>query len=270
MPVRRRRAPRRKLAKRKGNRRGRAPKAPSQMARISETIEFKNIAPNFVQSLTFSLGLFERARTLATNFRWVKPTKVTWAIEPQYNVYQSGPGSSTVPYVYTIMNRTQDSSYMTLNDLLTQGARPVKLTNLKKTTYRPNWCSPGLIVQNIVPTTSFGGMVNNVVVAGLQAQYGWVQCPDAVGNPSFVTPLFVPSTVGPQPVNTPVANMASSVIYNGHQIYIDQQTSLATTPTFRLTCKVDWSFKDPKNILASASDNIFEDVSGALPAMSPA
>jgi len=270
MPVRRRRAPRRKLAKRKGNRRGRAPKSSSQMARISETIEFNNLAPNTVQSLTFNIGLFERARVLATNFRWVKPTRVTWSIEPQFNVFQAGAGSSTVPYVYTIMNRTQDSAFMTLSDMLTQGAKPVKLTSLKKLSYRPNWCSPGLLVQNVVSIPGgFGGALNNVVVAGLKPEYGWVQAPNFALNPSFTTPLVNYSTIGPNPANTAVSNMASSVRYNGHQIYINQLTNSVTTPTFRITCKVDWSFKDPKNILATSVDNIYADVSGAIPQMEP-
>jgi len=270
MPVRRRRAPRRKLAKRKGNRRGRAPKSSStQMARITETIEFKNLSPNVVQSLTFNIGLFERARTLATNFRFVKPTRVTWELKPQYNVYQSGAGSNTVPYVYTVMNRTQDSSYMTLNDLLTQGARPVKLTSLKKLSYKPNWCSPGLLVQNVVSIPGqFGGQLNNVIVQGLKPEYGWVQCQNFPTNPAFIQPLADFSTIGNQPANTAVANMASSVRYNGHQVYIDQLSSTSTTG-FRLVCKVDWAFKDPKNVLASINDNIFEDISGAIPQMGP-
>lgn len=259
------RRPRRRVAKRKGNRRGRVPKASSQMARISETIEFKSLAPNTVQALTFNIGLFQRARTLATNFRWCKATRCTWSIEPQYNVFAPGTGSTSIPYVYTVMNRTQDSSFMTLNDLLTQGAKPVKLIAMKKTSYRPNWCSPGLLVQNVVPIAGFGGALNNIVMQGLQAQYGWVQCPDATGNPSFVTPLNDFSSVGPQPANTSVANMASSVRYNGHQVYIDQQFTTPVTPTFRITCKVDWVFKDPKNVLANVNDNIFEDVASDLP-----
>lgn len=270
MPIRRRRAPKRKLAKRKGNRRGRAPKSSTQMARITETIEFNNISPNVVQSLTFNIGLFERARVLATNFRWVKPTRVTWELKPQFNVYQSGVGANTVPYVYTIMNRTQDSSFMTLNDLLTQGARPVKLTSLKKLSYKPNWCSPGLLVQNVVALPGgFGGALNNIVVQGLKPEYGWCQCPNLTTQPNTVTPLA--SFIAPpssQAVNTSVANLTSGVRYNGHQIYIDQLSATSTTG-FRLVCKVDWAFKDPKNTLATINDNIFEDVSGSIPQMAP-
>jgi len=126
------RRPRRRVAKKRNYRTRRRGLTTSQTAKIVETIEFNNIAPNYVQGLVFNLNQFERARTIATNFRWMKATKVTWSIEPQFNTYQSEPGGSTVPYVYTVMNRTQDSSFMTLSDLLSQGARPIKLVNLKK------------------------------------------------------------------------------------------------------------------------------------------
>jgi len=235
------------------------------MARIQETIEYNSMAPNRVQALTFTIGQFDRARALAPNFRWYKATRVTWTIEPQFNVYQATAGGSTVPYVYTIMNRTQDSSYITLSDVLTQGARPVKLTNAKMTSYRPNWCSPGLLIQNVVATPGFGGMLNNVVVTGLKPEYGWLQSPNIDNNANFITPLQNSSAVVGQPANSSVANYASAVRYNGHQVYIDQQTNGVLTPTFRVTCKVTWVFKDPKNTQADLTDNIFTSVEADLP-----
>jgi len=233
------------------------------MAKIVETISFNNLAPNVVQPMTFTINLFERARTLATNFRWMKPTKVTWTIEPQFNTFQSVPGGSSVPYLYKIMNRTQDSQGMTLSDLLTQGARPLKLIRADSTTYRPNWCSPGLLVQNVVPQSGFGGVVNNVVMTGMKAEYDWCQAPDAF-PPSAIRPIisFQGGAVPGFPANDAVANVAGEVRYNGHQLFIQQVTNSATIPTFKVSCTVHWSFKDPKNILASPVDNIFADLSG--------
>ena len=266
MPRRAVRRPRRKLRPRR--RYGRKAKASPQMAKIVESIEFNRLSPNLVQSMTFNINQFERARTLATNFRWYKPTKVCWTIEPQYNVFQSGPASNSVPYLYQVMNRTQDASTLNLNDILTQGAKPQRLIGVKKTTYRPNWCSPGLIVQNVVPIPGvFGGALNNVFMNGLQAQYGWLQAPNNLPIP--------PITINPQQVdllgqttssaNTLVKNVPGSTLFNGHQVYIEQQVPAGgVSSVFKVSCTVHWSFKDPKNTLASGTDNIFEDLSGSV------
>lgn len=272
MPRRARRAnrrPARKQRRRAAARKSSVPRAlglGSQMARIVETIEFNKLAPNNVQAMLFSLNQFQRARVLATNFRWYKPTKVTWTIEPQFNVFQSGAANPTVPYIYQVMNRTQDSTFMTINDLLTQGAKPKKLTGVVKLSYRPNWCSPGLIAQNVQPSQGFGGYLNNVVVAGLKSEYGWLQAPNTLptGAPGAlpeVTPwMAIPTTTA----NTAVRNQASGVYFNGHQVYIDQVVpGTALIPTYKVTCQVHWAFKDPKNILAGVTDNIFEDISGS-------
>ena len=277
--------PRRRAA---GKRRGRKPlrkprqnrsKAGArsvQSARIVETIEFKNMTPNYVAPFTFSINQFERARTLATNFRWMKATKVTWAIEPQFNTYQGSTigAQPTIPYVYTLMNRTQDSAGMTLSDMLSCGCKPVKLTNLKKLTYKPNWCSPGLLAQNVLSGPGFGGYLNNVVFMGLKAEYGWLQAPNVLPantNPPQIPPTgtnhiqpIPPVGLAGEPFNQSTVNIASDVLYNGHQVYIEQQGVAAQTQ-YRVTCTVHWSFKDPKNVLASGTDNQYSDISGAVP-----
>lgn len=259
-------APRRR--KGKGVRRSRPRAGVKQMARITETIEFNKLAPNLVQACTFHIAQFQRARTLAANFRWYKPTKVTWKIEPQFGTFQAVPGGPTVPYLYQLMNRTQDASFMTLSDMLTQGARPTKLINTKSLSYRPNWCSPALLAQNVVPLVGqFGGAVNQIAMAGMTAQYGWLQAPNDAGNPgASIVPLningFAPGTI----TNSTVNNNPGVTLFNGHQYYVEQQTVTAgTTPTFKITCTVSWSFKDPKNVAALGNDNIFQDISGAEP-----
>lgn len=247
----------------KGVRRSR-PRAAKQMAQIVETIEFNRLSPNLVQACTFSINQFQRAKALAVNFRWYKPTHVTWKIEPQFGTYQAVPGGPTVPYLYQLMNRTQDSSFMTLSDMLTQGCRPTKLVAAKSLSYRPNWCSPALLSQNVVSVGGFGGAVNNIAIAGLQAQYGWLQSPNQVNDASII-PLTVFGSAPGVPTNTAVQNNVTTTLFNGHQYYVEQQTTAGTTPTFKLTCTVKWSFKDPKNIIALPTDNIFQDISGALP-----
>lgn len=233
----------------------------NQMAKIVETIEFNQVVPNVTQNCVFSISQFERARTLATNFRWYKPTHVTWTIEPQFNVYQSGVTNPTVPYIYTIMNRTQDDSFLTLNDMLTQGARPRKLVGAYKVSYRPNWCSPGLLATNVVSIPGqFGGALNNVFVQGLKPEYGWLQAPNLLSAypapPPGIRPIMY---LNAAVTNTGVQNQASATYYNGHQFYIEQSVpSGATLPAYKITCQVHWAFKDPKNVLATGSDNVFD------------
>jgi len=264
---------RKRRAPRRGRKTGRKTGIPrslglgNQMARIVETIEFNRLNANYVQGMAFNIGQFERARTLATNFRWYKATKVTWTIEPQFNTYQSSASGATVPYLYQIMNRTADFSYITLSDMLTQGARPVKLTATKKLSYRPNWCSPGLLVQNVTQSPGFGGVLNNVFVQGLKAEYGWLQAPNLLGpGPGGalggITPIVaLDGTNG----NTAVKNQASYTYYQGHQLYVDQVVGpSAPVSLYKVTCQVHWSFKDPKNTLAGVTDNIFGDISGVI------
>jgi len=258
-----RRAPKRRMAKRKGNRKGYASTKVTQMARIVETIEFNRIAPNLVQACNFTIAQFERARTLATNFRWYKPTKVTWTIEPQYNVYQSGPSANSVPYLYSVMNRTQDATFQNLNDLLTQGARPRRLIGASKISYRPNWCSPGLIAGNVVSIPGqFGGAVQNVYMNGMKANYDWLSAPNNVPGLSantLVTQPFnsLPGVLG----NTAFPIAPGSTLFNGHNIFVEQGVPPGgVNPVFKIACTVHWVFKDPKNVLASGTDNIFEEL----------
>ena len=264
MPARRmRRRPVRRF-KRRGARKGasgipRSLGLGTQMARIVETIEFNSVPPNLTQGCVFNISQFERARTLAVNFRWYKPTYVTWTIEPQFNTYQSGAAAATVPYLYTVMNRTQDSSFLGLSDLLTQGAKPRKLIGQSKVSYKPNWCSPGLLVQNVVPSSGFGGMLDNVFIQGLKPEYGWLQSPNL-----FNASTAVPATIRPYLVttagqaNTEVLNQPGTTYFNGHQFFIDQQVPGGVlVPAYKITCQVHWAFKDPKNVIASGEDNVF-------------
>jgi len=239
------------------------------MAQITETIEFNRLAPNSVQACTFHIAQFYRANQLAANFRWYKPTKVTWKIEPQFGTFQAVPGGPTVPYLYQLMNRTQDSTFMTLSDMLTQGARPTKLIAAKSLSYRPNWCSPALISQNVLQGSGFGGYLNNIAMAGMTAQYGWLQAPNDP-NPqntgAAIKPLVITGYAPGSVTNTAVSNNPGTTLFNGHQYYVEQFTPVAgSTPTFKITCTVKWAFKDPKCVAAIPTDNIFQDISGAVP-----
>lgn len=253
-------APKRRGGKRKG--RGRKTRVPrsvrggfndfGQMARIKETVGYVDVLPNMGYNFNFNLSQYRRAMNLAPNFKWYKPTKVTWTIEPLYNTFQDGNAGTeiTVPYLYMTMNRTQDSTGLSLEDIQAMGAKPQKLVNKKVISYRPNWCSPGLNTYAVQPVQgSPSGTVNSLIRftnMGLKAQYDWVASPvqpvpDPAdpNEPSYIVP-DLPFNTGQDGMN---AVNASQVVYNGHTIWIEQLGS--TQRCARVVATVHWSFKDP-------------------------
>jgi len=229
------RAPRRKAAKR--------PSA-SQMATITETIELSEMKANTPYALVFNLSQFERASTLAPSFRWYKAEKVTWTLESLYNTYQDGVGGDTIPYLYKIMDRTQNSSGFYLNDLQASGVKPSKMIGTKTFTFKPNWCSGGLTTYARTPET---GAIVALTALGLRAQYAYLATPDTVEvqqAPSFLVPIDPLNPINPGTgVN---AINANNVCYNGMDMYIDQKGNLNDPYLARLRCTVTWMFKDPK------------------------
>lgn len=219
-----------------------------QMARIKETVAYIDVLPNTGYNFNFNISQYRRALQLAPNFKWYKPTKVEWSIEPLYNTFQDGNAGTeiTVPYLYMTMNRTQDSTGLSLDDIQAMGAKPQKLVNRKVISYRPNWCSPGL---NTYATQDVGGGVNALIRftnMGLRANYDWVASPvqvnsppDTALDPSYIVPSL-PINSGQDGMN---AVNTSQVIYNGHTIWIEQLGS--TQRCARVTATVHWAFKDP-------------------------
>jgi len=233
------RAPRRKIRvpRRKANKLF----ATKQMASIQETVQFSDLTPNLDTSYVFNLSQFPRARELAPNFKWYKAAKVVWTIEPLFNVFTDDGTPQTVPYIYTAMNRTQDSTGMNLADYQAMGVKPQKLTSKKVISYRPNWCSPGLISA----FTDDNSFVRQIRQNGLKPQYGYLQCPNnntGYGqSPDLVVPIdnitALPSTASPIDTNT--------VIFNGHQTFAQQLLASAGLPCARVVATVHWVFKDP-------------------------
>jgi len=257
MPMRRRanRKPRRKPA-----RKLKLVKSPTgnQYATIQETVQYTEVQPNSAYQCAFHLSQFTRASALAANFRWMRPIKAIWKLEPLYNTFQEGTGSAvSIPYYYSVMNRTQDSRPQVTADFQACGATPKKLTGPITLSYRPNWCSMGLPVQD--PQTK------NIQFLGLKAQYDWCQCP--ITNVSdlpmtgIVTPQNVLSTpYGPSIASTP-GNYVGGQLFNGHDILLDQEYfAAAPASVARLTLTVIWQFKEP------ASATLPRDVATITPA----
>jgi len=221
-----------------------------QMARIVETVEFKDLLPNAASQSVFSLSQFPRAATLAGSFQYYKAAKVTWNYEPLYNTFQDAAGGASVPYLYTYMNRGQLNIVNTLLEIQACGARPRKLVSRTQISYTPSWCSPGLTA-----LSSDGTNLLSAVSMGLRSQYEWLctagtevreVAPGVVTVPSNAAPI--PAIITPEEFQLPNtgagSNATNSVLYNGHVNFIDQEVPGAeATPTCRVTATVVWLFK---------------------------
>ena len=246
MPIRRKRAsrkPRRNNRKpRMGGRMGRsagpslAASGRNQFASIVETIKDIDGAylPNTPYGETFSLADFNRAKALATNFQYYRAKSVTYTYEPLYNTFQAG-GSSTKPYIYLMMNRTQLNYAGGLDEIQHSGGRPKAFTSLHKVTYKPNWCSPGLIA------TDHDNPVNGAAQLGSMKQFGWLTCPTLDFGANDANDVL-DSALNPSSNYTePIVVVTNNVKYNGHLVFIDQPGN--DQPVARVTIQVHWEFK---------------------------
>jgi len=249
MPIRRKRASR----PRRNNRKTRVPRGmgrsagPSmaaggrgQYASIVETIIDPDGTYNAGQNYneTFSLSLFPRAKSLAPQFQFYRAKMVTYTYEPLYNTFQQGSAGSK-PYIYLQMNRTQLQFTNGLAELQASGARPKPFTSLTKVSYVPNWCSPGLVVQD------GDNPAQGVAQLGLQKQYAWLATPQTdTGSADTANDIRdqAANTSNQYPTNNSV--ISNKVLYNGHVVHIDQQpVTTPPTPIGRLTIQVHWEFK---------------------------
>lgn len=254
--------PRRRAARPRRGRKSSMPNTATagkgQYAKIIETLEFADLQPNITMNNAFTLSQFPRAATLAGNFAFYKAAKVVWNYEPLYNTFQDTTGSSSAPYLYTVMNRGQISisPIPTLGNILATGARPKKLVGKTTISYKPNWCSPGM---SSILLNGSGGNPVALFQQGVKQQYGWlassgteVRSLQGSGAPGGVPALayvqqgiIQPNDFTPNPPGTfldPI-NITNSVVYNGHLQHIDQQIDNNSAPVCRLTATVEWHFK---------------------------
>jgi len=249
-------------AKGKGNRKSRIPRSivpKLQTARISETIEYSSLLANQSYASVFTLAQFNRAYQLAPYFKFYRPTRVEWAYEPMYNTFQESTTGATVsiPYFYTRMNRTQENHNYGKFDLQAMGAKPRKFVKIIKVAYKPNWCSPGLI--SVGQGTVAGNLVNvnTIAVQGTRTNYGWLSSPIVANVANYNQSIYPADMPVPAPLVTAgatvstgaemIGDYASTVNYNGHTVFIEQEGASATTQVCRITVTVHWEFKDPNN-----------------------
>lgn len=205
-----------------------------QYASIIETIdEGASSLPNTLQSNWFALSQFARAKALACQFQYYRAKKVTYTYTPFYNTFQEGVAAQK-PYMYTLMNRTQQFFLGGLPQLQHSGARPKPFTGIVKISYKPNWCSPGLVARTNIETAP-------IVNVGSQQQYGWLTTPlSDPGSDSTTYTLEAAQSAGLPDIDFPVVT-PGIVVYNGHVTYVDQPGS--TAPVYNLLIQVHWEFK---------------------------
>jgi len=250
----RRKAPRRKAPRRKGGK-GMGGK---QFASMKETVSVPHaINSNQLYNNFFSLNQFPRASAVAPNFKWYRAVKVEWEYLPIFNTFQEEAtvGSLTgygVPYLYMLMNRTQDSYSPSVNAVDQQawiessGARPRTLSSKKVFTYKPNWCSSGLLT-NVV-TQGTPNQIASIAPQGLKKEFGWLACPN---KPILANGQILPGII--QPVSdtdqlltnsSQVAVTTNNVVYNGHDIFVQQTNAAENTSVASAILTVHWEFKD--------------------------
>ena len=246
---------RRGARKGKGARRSRVPRSLGmsrpQTCTIRETIELAEMLPNQAYQYIFSLNQFGRAQAIGAFFKWYKAAKVEWSLEPLYNTFQEGQvtPAASVPYVYTVMNRTQSKKSMLLQDFQACGAKPIKFTSKITKSYVPNWCSPGLMCYS--QNTGTGSVNQGIYTNGLKEEKGWLMGPELLAQSpngqlaslqtsdnQLVNGLTDPLIV---PVNT------NQVVYNGHNVFIEQTNAPSAATVCKITCTVHWIFKEPSN-----------------------
>ncbi len=277
MPVRRRRA-------KKGNRKqqrkgGGVPRSLkmnmlAQRAHSIETIDFGLEAPNNINSQTFQLSYFARSSAIAACYRFYKAVACEWEYIPIFNTFQESDAGSTVrpgiPQLLYAMNRTQDSTtpapQYQLQYMESQGARPKNLSNKITVKYKPNWASPGLGMTQYTTISTLPAMLSPKTL-GLKTEYGWLAGPLTIdtfpnggvyppgGFPSGSQQAFVPIVDGTVPGTlgfVPNTVATNTVVYNGHDIYIQQDNAFSTgapavpVPVCRIRLTVKWEFKEPQ------------------------
>lgn len=215
-------------------------------AQITETIELADLVSKTNNQEYFTLGTFKRALGISENFKFYRAKKVLFKYEPIYNVYGEGSTSDTIPYMYTVMNRDQDNNLTyTKADFQRMGALPYKFTATKIVQYTPNWICPGMQAFKTTTLTSGEKVVSNIVQQGVTKCYKWLQTTDNSGNAYSENQIIQTGGMDTLTYQIP-NNFASQVLYNGHNVYFDQNIVGDLATVAKRTITVVWEFKGAK------------------------
>jgi len=226
----------------------------NDFATVTEVVEQADLMPNKVYNTAFRIDAvvddnvessqrFQRAITVASQYRFYRCSRVEYQYIPSYNTFQDGSGT-TVPYLYHVMNRSGeelpnapiDNAY-----LQRMGATPVKMTKTIVKSYKPNTLVGTAATHDIVPGTNPGGIPGGNIRWTFTPKYDEWQSTEFLQP----TPNGVESPGG-IPLN-PAGFGPSS--YYGHYFYIKQdKDAVAEDPVGDLMVKVHWQFKDPRSM----------------------
>ena len=201
-------------------------------ARITEAVNFTAMVANTDYNYQFSLSLFARAVEVSKNFKFYRAKRVSWTYLPDYNTFQVGAGSVSVPQVSLIMNRTGDSTIWTPAEYDAQGAVPKQFNKKMVVAYNPNIVQSIQYINNSTAPTPFTGNV------GARPVYNeWIN----TGSYNRVV-----NTPGAPPAIGIIPEQNNLLLYQGHSMYWYVTSTAPSEPAIgSVICEVEWEFKDP-------------------------
>jgi hypothetical protein len=219
----------------------------SQYATIQESLTLVNVVANTAVLYNTVLSRFKRAMAIAANFKWYRAVLVEYRYEPVANVFDET--GTTMPYFYYVMNRTQDNQGYNQAQIEAMGAVGRRFTKPVIVKYKPNWCSAGLTVyttSQIQPPN-----ITSINATGLKAETDWLATPNSLGSVPVTQPSqssTLQDAVNPGSVISTAANYTANVPYNGHTVFVHQDTAATGEGAHvcRVVINVTWQFKGPK------------------------
>lgn len=203
-----------------------------QYARCVEVVPFTQPVANTDVNYQFNISQFDRAKAIAANFKFYRAKRVVWTMLPEYNVFQSGAGSVSLPTIAVIMNRTGDNTAWTQAEYDAQGAVPKTFSKKRVIAYKPNLVQPFNVAINV--TT--GGLPTTAALGNTPVYDKWV------GTDGYLIDNPNPATGGPVPLSI----RGDFTPYYGHAIYWAATSTAPSEPALAtIFCEVEWEFKDP-------------------------
>jgi len=205
--------------------------ANKQYATTVESYQVQDIKPNQLYGAVFDMKFFPRSTGIGQNYKEYKINKIELKFEPLFNVFQDNSGNDTLPQMLFLMDRVGTNSPWTKQQLLSQGATPVKFTSNLVRTYKPNTI---VVVQNastnpapsVYPVSTPS---SNLPIQSAQVQFN----------------KWISTQYDCSPYNQSGALNVSPTAWYGALFYVDQINAVGETYVGRLTVKAHISFRGP-------------------------
>jgi len=203
-----------------------------QYARCVEVVPFTQPTANTDVNYQFNISQFARATEIAKNFKFYRAKRVVWSYLPEYNTFQSGVGSVSMPQLSMIMNRTGDNSAWGLAEYDAQGAVPMTFAKKRVIAYKPNLVQPfNVAIGGISPDTP--PQPTTIALGNTPVYTKWIG----------TTAYRVNALAGPA---TDLIIRGDLTPYYGHSLYWAVTSTAPDEPALATVfCEVEWEFKDP-------------------------